>query len=202
MRQAGWQPGPQAHLLLIGDGGEWIWKRADRLRQQQTEVTEILDLYHAREHVWDVAHAVLGVGLKGHQWGEQVCEAMPKEGGAVVLSAFAKLHPRTKAQRELLAKETDYFKANLARMDYPSYAKQGWPLGSGIVESTCRLICGLRCKQPGMRWSVPGAQNVLSLRALALSTAAVWSDFWARHPQTHRPPVASLTVPQAADEAA
>ncbi len=202
VRQAGWQPGPQAHLLLIGDGGEWIWNRADHLRQRQTEVTEILDLYHAREHVWEVAHALLGTGVAGHQWGEQLCEAMPAKGGAIVLAALAKLRPRTKAQRELLQKATEYFQTNLARMDYPHYAQQGWPLGSGIVESACRLICGLRCKQPGMRWSVGGAQNVLSLRALALSAAGLWHNFWAGHPQTRRPALASLTIPQARHDAA
>lgn len=201
-RQAGWRPGPQARLLLIGDGGEWIWNRADHLRQQQTEVVEILDLYHAREHVWEVAHALLGMGVAGYQWGEQLCEAMPEKGGATVLAAFAKLRPRTKAQRELLQKATEYFQTNLVRMDYPHYAEQGWPLGSGIVESACRLICGLRCKQPGMRWSVRGAQNVLSLRALALSGAHLWHDFWASHPQTRRPLVASLTMPQTREEAA
>lgn len=77
----------------------------------------------------------------------------------------------------------------------------GLPLGSGSVESACRLICGLRCKQPGMRWSVRGAQNVLSLRALALSSADLWHDFWAGHPQTRRPLIASLTMPQTLEEA-
>lgn len=176
VRQTGWQPGPAAHVLLVGDGGEWIWNRAAQSRQQGSAVDEILDLYHAREHVWEVVHALLGTDLTAHQWGEELCETMLEKGGAVVIEAFAKLHPRTKYQRELLEQATEYFRVNLTHMDYPTYAANSWPLGSGIVESACRLICGLRCKQPGMRWSLRGAQNVLALRALALSAVTTTVD--------------------------
>ncbi len=191
--RAGWQPSARVRVLLLGDGGAWIWERADRLRAEGVPVVEILDSYHAREHIWAVAHGILGDGVKGYQWGEQLCIAMLAEGGLVVPKALAKLRPRTKAKRELLETAQAYFQANLARMDYPYYAQQGWPLGSGVVESSCRLVCGLRCKQPGMRWSLRGVQNVLSIRALALSTTTCWETFWASHPQTRRPLVTALT---------
>lgn len=193
--RAGWQPSPRVRVLLLGDGGAWIWERADRLRAEGVQVVEILDSYHAKEHIWAVAHGILGEGVKGYQWGEQLCTALLAEGGLVVPKALAKLRPRTKAKRELLQRAQTYFQANLTRMDYPRYAQQGWPLGSGVVESSCRLVCGLRCKQPGMRWSLCGAQNVLSIRALALSTPSCWQHFWASHPQTRRPLVTTLTKP-------
>lgn len=78
-------------------------------------------------------------------------------------------------------------------MDYPAYAARGWPLGSGIVESTCRLVSNLRTKEPGMRWSHGGVQDVLTLRALRLSSLNIWQHFWNSAPQTIRPAVRTLT---------
>ena len=78
-------------------------------------------------------------------------------------------------------------------MDYPTYAARGWPLGSGIVESTCRLVSNLRTKQPGMRWSHGGVQEILTLRSLRLSGYDSWDNFFATAPQTRRPPVRTLT---------
>lgn len=91
---------------------------------------------------------------------------------------------------------TEYFQANLRRMDCPTYTANGRPLGSAIVEPAGRRICGLRCKQPGMRWSLRAAQKVPALRALALSASSRWFAFLAGHPQTRRPRVASLTLSQ------
>ena len=185
----------------MGDGAPWIWERAGRLRAGGAEVVEILDIYHAREHLWEIAHALIDDDLAAHQWAEQISDAMPVQGVAVVLKAMAKMHPRTRQRRESLEKAQAYFQANAARMDYPRYAGQGWPLGSGIVESACRLVCGLRCKQPGMRWSLAGVRNVLSIRALALSASPRWERFWAGRPQLRRPHVATLTKSTADDAA-
>ena len=80
----------------------------------------------------------------------------------------------------LVRKAIEYFTVNKARMDYPAYAASGLPLGSGIVESSCRLVSGLRVKQPGMRWSLSGVQAILSLRALHLSQTSAWDAFWCR----------------------
>lgn len=198
---AGWRPSPRVRVLLMGDGAPWIWERAHTLRAGGAEVVEVLDIYHAREHLWAVAHAFKRDDLAAHQWAERISEAMPAEGSAVVLKALAKLRPRTRHQREILDKTQAYFQANAARMDYPRCAAEGWPLGSGIVESACRLVCGLRCKQPGMRWSLAGARNVLSIRALALSASPRWERFWAGRPQLHRPHVAGLTRSSSDDAA-
>ena len=64
---AGWRLSEPLRLVLTGDGGTWIWNYVERLRQLGVEVVEILDIYHAREHLWEVAHAVLGTGVRGHQ---------------------------------------------------------------------------------------------------------------------------------------
>lgn len=114
-------------------------------------VIEVLDLYHAREHIWKVAHTVLCTGIPGHPWGDKVAAALKAEGPQPVLEALRKLRPRGRNQRAEVRKAIDYFETNAGRMHYPEYGAHGWPLGSGIVESACRLVSGLRVKQPGMR---------------------------------------------------
>lgn len=69
-----------------------------------------------------------------------------------------------------------YFVRNEGRMQYGSYRKSGFFIGSGVVEAGCKSVIGYRCKQSGMRWSVEGAQNVLSLRCIHSSRRT--DDFW------------------------
>ena len=85
------------------------------------------------------------------------------------------------------------FTTNADRTHYAAYLAQALPLGSGVVEPACRLVCGLRCKGPGMRWSLSGVQSVLSLRAERLSQPACWAHLSARAPHMRRPRVATLT---------
>ena len=155
---AGWRRGQPLRLILVGDGGPWIWGLADRLQQLGIEVLQILDIYHAREHIWKVAHQVLGSGLKAHQWADTLSTALKDQGAAPVLQALRRLHPRRPNGKDEVRKAIDYFTLNADRMHYTQYAAAGLPLGSGIVESSCRLVSGLRVKQPGMRWSLPGVQ--------------------------------------------
>lgn len=190
---AGWRRSQPLRLVLTGDGGPWIWTCAQRLRALGIEVVEILDIYHAREHLWEVAHAVLGTGVDGYQWGDEMARKLKEKGPAPVLQALQALNPRGQDQQDLVRKAIDYFTTNTTRMNYPDYAALGLPLGSGIIESSCRLVSGMRVKQPGMRWSLSGVQAVLSLRALHLSQTTAWDDFWRRKPLLRRPSIATLT---------
>ena len=192
LAKQGWHPGEQADVILLGDGGPWIWNYAPRLEALGLRVAQILDLYHAREHIWAVAHLVLGTAAVGHQWGDTNSSALKERGVAPVLAALRALRPRGKQQKEAVRKAIDYFETNAERMNYPEYAARGWPLGSGIVESACRLVCGLRVKQPGMRWTLGGVQAILSLRARRLGPGPAWSALWDSCPLRRRPPVASL----------
>ena len=189
---AGWRRGTPLRLALVGDGGPWIWSCADRLRQLGIHVVEILDIYHAREHITAVA-AVYRDPQHARRWAAELSEAIATEGAAPVLAALQRLRPRSEANKETVRKAIDYFTGNAARMDYARYAAAGLPLGSGIVESACRLVSGLRVKQPGMRWSLPGVQAILSLRALHLSQTSAWTDFWKRKPLPRCPNVHRLT---------
>ena len=86
-----------------------------------------------------------------------------------------KMSAETQAEQDGLL---NYLRNNVGRMDYPSYLKKGWQIGSGPVESACKRVVGQRLKGAGMRWGEDGANAVCHLRALFLSDNGPWEAFW------------------------
>ena len=76
---------------------------------------------------------------------------------------------RTAAEKEALRLELGYFQDHKSRMDYPKYLSMGLMIGSGPVESACKVVVGHRLKQAGMRWTREGADAILALRTAVLS---------------------------------
>ena len=64
-------------------------------------------------------------------------------------------------------------------MRYDQYITAGFPIGSGAVEGACRHLVKDRMEGSGMRWTVPGAQAVLTLRAMKLNSQ--WDSYWVHH---------------------
>ncbi len=170
-------------VVVLGDGAEWIWHRAAAfLRAGPQEVIEIVDIYHAYEYLWRVGHALFGVGtIEAVRWVEPLKEQLYAQGVAPVLAALAASHPPSAEAAEVVRVAHGYFTTQAARMDYPRFVARQFPIGSGAVESTCKSLVEARAKQAGMRWSRPGAQAVLSLRALLRSGG--WDAFWRTQPQ-------------------
>ena len=73
-------------------------------------------------------------------------------------------------------KKLGYFVHNLERMQYGTFRRQGFFIGSGVIEAGCKTVIGSRCKQSGMFWGEPGAQNMLALRCIHSSRRL--QDFW------------------------
>ncbi len=65
-----------------------------------------------------------------------------------------------------MEKELAYFVNNAERMQYGTFRRKGFFIGSGVIEAGCKTVIGARCKQSGMFWSEPGAENVLALRCI------------------------------------
>jgi hypothetical protein len=194
-------------VVLLGDGAEWIWAPARRfLALAGVEVVEIVDLYHAYEHLWAVGAAVFGADTPAAAaWVEPLKDRLYAEGAAAVVAALAALAAPpapaegtpaealaapilTEAAAEAVRLAIGYFTTHAARMDYPRFAARRLPVGSGAAESACKVLVGQRAKQAGMRWRPAGLQAVVSLRALHRS--GDWPAFWQTHPQRRRPPVA------------
>lgn len=176
-------------VVVLGDGAEWIWHYASAfLAVSGVKVVEILDIYHAFEHLGVVADAVFGQGSQAaREWVEPLRRRLEAEGAGPILEALGKLKPDRAEASEEVRKAIGYFTEHAPRMDYPRFVALRLPIGSGAIESTCKTLIEEREKGAGMRWSQKGAQAVASLRALHKSGR--WDAFWKRHPQRRRPAV-------------
>ncbi len=174
-------------VVLLGDGADWIWRYGPSfLAVGQVKVVEILDIYHAFEHLAKVANAVFGQGsAASEQWLEQMKKWLVEQGPAPVLVAMAELKPDDEAGVHEVHKGIDYFTEHAPRMDYPRFIAMQLPIGSGAIESACKTLIEEREKGAGMRWTEEGAQAVATLRALHRSGR--WEAFWKTHPQRRRP---------------
>jgi hypothetical protein len=150
-------------VLVLGDGARWIWTLA---AEHFGARRELVDFYHASEHLWTVARLLYGEGTPAAQeWGAARCHALRHEGIEPVLAALRAARAPTGESRAPLRRERRYFRANATRMAYPDAKAAGLPIGSGAVESLARHLVQLRLKRPGARWSPAGAQAILTLRA-------------------------------------
>ncbi len=150
-------------LEVLGDGAPWIWNLAD---MHFHEVPQLLDFYHAAEHLHQTAFALWSEGIADAWWHRRLDQLKNGELGNffAALKLLAKRHETNDPEvspKRLLA----YFEENRTRLDYAKALRRKLPIGSGTVESGTRHIVQQRLKQSGMRWSLGGAQAVLNLRA-------------------------------------
>jgi hypothetical protein len=161
-------------VCVIADGSPWIWNIAE---EHFYGATQIIDLYHAREHYWNVARIVFGSDQAAlDAWTEERRKELDRGEVEAVIEAIQHLSPRKKEQKEISEKEISYFEKNKDRMRYDDFRRQGLFVGSGVVEAGCRTVIEQRLKQSGMFWTVKGANSIIALRCCLLSNR--WEDFW------------------------
>ncbi len=154
-------------VLVLGDGAGWIWQLA---AEHFGECLEIVDFYHASEHVWALAQTLYGPGSAlATQAAATWLRTLRDQGAAALLETLRRVHATTAEGKEALRRERGYFRTNAPRMAYPTFVAQGLPIGSGAVEAAAKHVVQLRLKRPGARWSAGGAQAILTLRAHVLS---------------------------------
>ncbi len=161
-------------LVFLGDGAVWVWEVA---RINFPGAIEILDFYHASEHLVELCNTLFG---KASDKSKTQCETWKlrfKEDGVdeVIAEAQAAL-PRSGPRRKEAKKQIAYFQKNRKRMLYATFRAAGYFIGSGVVEAGCRTVVGQRLKQSGMFWSSNGAQNVLAIRSALLSNR--FDHYW------------------------
>jgi hypothetical protein len=162
-------------LVMLGDGAVWIWNLADKLFPA---ATQIVDLYHAREHVHDLAALATRL-LRGSQpgWLSERLRELDAGDIPALLAAGHELKFTGSLARER-DKALGYFEANGHRMRYQHFRSLGMFIGSGAVEAGCKAVIGQRLKLSGMRWSVPGAASIATLRCHEASNR--WDQIWQR----------------------
>lgn len=160
--------------VFMGDGSEWIWNIA---HLHFPDAMQIVDLYHARQHLWDLARK-----LYPNQEAEQrrwmmVHQDLLDEGKIEALvSALRTIDSSNPELVEKIRLEAGYFENNTERMRYPKFRAQHLFVGTGVVEAGCKALIGSRCKQSGMFWTVRGANAILALRCCQFNGR--FEDYW------------------------
>src|ERR1035438_6625147 len=164
--------------IVIGDGAVWIWNLAD---QHFPGAVQIVDLYHARQHLWDIAALLYPhdaaakkrwmapmKDLLDHGWTDLLVEWLRE-----IAAEHADANPGL--TKEILT-EAEYFETNTHRMQYPEFREQGFFVGSGVIEAGCKSIAGARLKRSGMFWTVPGSNAIIALRCSRHNGR--FEDYW------------------------
>jgi len=153
---------PDLRLAKIADSGSDNWQYLATL----PDGPEILDFYHATEHLSAAIAAVHGDGTFAtrHKF-EFLRERllMEDKGADAVIAAVAYLH-RKHPRIQRVETELAYLRKNKHRMRYAEWKRQGFMIGSGLVEAACKTLVAKRLKLSGMRWSPHGAQAILTMR--------------------------------------
>lgn len=157
--------------VVLGDGAPWIWKLAEELFPG---AVQIVDLFHAKGHLWDVAKSVYGAGNEvGEQWAKRRRDELDRGEIDIILEAL-QVHA---ARNDEARKCRGYLANNRHRMRYPTFRAEGLCVSTGVVGAGCKTAIGTRLKRAGMRWSVAGADAIIALRCCRLSGR--FEDFWA-----------------------
>lgn len=158
----------------IADGAKWIWNVWSLCFPT---AQGIVDWSHAVGHLWTAAHLAETMSLPQlKRWVKGRQDELWLGHAQTVAADIEALAGENPAQAQELYTEAGYFHRNARRMQYQECHEEGYPIGSGTVESGCKQLVGMRMKGAGMRWSRPGAENMLALRAEYLSGR--WDEAW------------------------
>lgn len=161
--------------VVIGDGAIWIWNLAD---PHFPSAVQIVDLYHARQHLWDLSAKLFPNDSKGLKRWIARCLDRLQQGKIEALVKILRDSPSaTDELGKTIDNEAEYFERNAERMRYPAFRAQGLFVGSGVVEAGCKVVIGARLKCSGMFWTVRGANSIIALRCCRISRR--FEDYWA-----------------------
>lgn len=163
-----------AKKVVMGDGAEWIWNVAD---QHFPGATQIVDLYHARQHLWELARKLHpNDQILQNRWMMIHQDLLDNCKIKKLVASLRSIQTSSAELAEKLRTEADYFVNNARRMRYPKFRRQHLFVGTGVIEAGCKTVIGSRCKQSGMFWTVRGANAILALRCCHLN--GQFEDYW------------------------
>jgi hypothetical protein len=202
-------------VVVLGDGAHWIWRGVkEHLSDLGPKIVEILDYWHAVEHVWNVSNSVLGKGTADAiAWAKQREAELLAGNLPAFFDAFDKLLAKAKlldaarpaptppkgkkpdTLEALIIGQIQYFRNNETRINYAWYLSQGFIIGSGAMEGCCKHHIKERIDRAGMRWGPEGVMAVLRNRTLIKN--GDWLQFWQgqaeRRRQAYRSFVAAVS---------
>jgi len=164
--------------VVLGDGAPWIWKIA---QEHFPRAIQIVDRFHVKQHLSDVAKAIYGsTSPKAQPWAQRRQEELDSGRLSDLLRALRLQADRCDEARKCL----QYIHRNRERMRYPAFDAMGLCTSTGVVEAGCKVAIGTRLKRAGMHWTTNGANAIIALRCCRLSGR--FQDFWERrtdHPK-------------------
>ena len=157
-------------VAFIGDGAPSLWKMAKDLFPN---AVLIQDIWHVKEHLFNLGKEIYGESkAETAVWIELL-----KEGkvDAIIKILDQERKIRRGRKRKRLEEEIHYLQAGKTRMDYPIFKEEGWPIGSGAIEGTCKHLVKERFNKTGARWKRKNISNMLALRV------SIFNDDWESH---------------------
>jgi hypothetical protein len=161
--------------VALGDGADWIW---NLFAEHLPGAIQIVDLYHARQHLWDVARQLYPYDEGQREAWMKFHQKRLLDQGKIerLVQALRLIKSRYPEVADKLRSEAEYFAKNAERMRYPEFRRQHLFVGSGVIEAGCKTVIGSRLKQSGMFWTVRGANAILALRCCHLNGR--FEDYW------------------------
>jgi len=167
---------PQATWAGIADGAKDNWSFLTPHVNY-----EILDFYHVTEYLGKFADATIKDVFQKKKWMEETCHKLKhdEKGAKKILKEMKRKEPFKNRQdlKDDISSTITYFENHIDQMDYAKYQRENLPIGSGIIESACKVIIKQRLGNSGMKWKNEGAQAVMNLRCLSRSDT-VWNQVW------------------------
>ena len=161
--------------VVMGDGAEWIW---NLVAEHFPEAIQIVDLYHARQHLWELARRLYPNDEGKQKAWMKLHQKRLLDRGRIekLVGALRAIRSRNPEVTEKIRAEADYFERNAERMRYPKFRRQHLFVGSGVIEAGCKTVVASRLKRSGMFWTVRGANAILALRCSLLNGR--FEDYW------------------------
>ena len=161
--------------VVMGDGAEWIW---NLVALHFPGAIQIVDLYHARQHLWEVACKLYPQDQGKPKTWMKIHQKRLLDRGKIekLVGALRSMQSANREVAEKIRTEANYFERNAERMRYPKFRRQHLFVGSGVIEAGCKTVVALRLKRSGMFWTVRGANAILALRCCHLN--GDFEDYW------------------------
>jgi hypothetical protein len=168
-------------LIRLMDGQQSLWNAADACLEElapEQQVVDILDILHVSQYTWRAATVFCTSKEDREQFARTYLLRILQGGAAGVIAGLRQMATKRglgRAKRREVDKVCGYFHNNLHRMRYDEYLREGYPIATGVIEGACRHMVKDRMERSGMRWRLSGAQAMLNVRAVWLSS--YWKEF-------------------------
>lgn len=162
-------------VVAVMDGAEWEQSYID---YHCRRAVRILDFAHAADHINQVGEYLYGEHTNESQvWLKERLHQLKHEGPERLLKELQRLK-RKHPQAQPITSNLAYLQKREKQIQYPSFQEQGWPIGSGIVESGNKLVVEARLKGSGMHWAEQHVDPMLALRNIICSNR--WKEEWTK----------------------